>query len=365
MTTSKVAIFHSKDEPFTLGEVPLPELTGGQILVRNEYTTLCRSDLNTYSGKRFEKTPTILGHEIVGRIVKLGPGSPEKDCRGAPLRVGDRVTWAIYASHPESPFSRMGIPQKAEDLFKYGHEEATPDNHLHGGLSEYCVLRRHTPVIRVSGDLPLKLAALINCSVSTVAGAMRLAGSVKDRGVLVSGVGMLGVIACAMCRVEGAKSVLAMDIDPERLRFARKFGADRTVNLDSEASVDALMAGFGDHEPPLCAMDFSGQPETMEKSLQLLGTGGTAIWIGATFPQRDLAVNAEKVVRRVQVIKGLHNYNEEDFVKAVNFMESHHAGFPFEELVSDTFPLGQVNEAFEHAVTSNAYRVGISLNSDA
>lgn len=363
MTNSKVAIFHSKDEPFTLEEVPVPELSEGQILVRNEYTTLCRSDLNTYSGKRFEKTPTILGHEIVGRIVAMGPGARETDCRGEPLVAGDRVTWAIYASNPASRYSKMGIPQKAEDLFKYGHEQATPHNHLHGGLSEYCILRRNTPVIRVSPALPLQLAALINCSVSTVAGAMRLAGSVEGKSVLISGVGMLGVIACAMCRVEGAGSVLALDVNEERLRVARKFGADSVLNLDSEGSVENWMTHHQGSEPILCCMDFSGQPDTMETALHMLGTGGTAIWIGATYPQRDLAVNAEKIVRRVQVIKGLHNYNEADFVKAVNFMESHHPDFPFEDLVQDTFPLERVNEAFEHATATNAFRVGVSLNS--
>ena len=111
MRTSRVAVFHGQGRPFTFVDVGLPEPRVGEVLVRNEYTTLCRSDLNTYAGKRTEKTPTILGHEVVGRIERLGPGQVLRDLRGEELRVGDRVTWAIYASDPDSPLARAGIPQ--------------------------------------------------------------------------------------------------------------------------------------------------------------------------------------------------------------------------------------------------------------
>ncbi len=146
MKTSKLAVFHANGLPFTYETVPVPALREGEILIRNEYVTLCRSDLNTFSGKRMEKTPTILGHEIVGVIDDLAPGAPTRDCRGTELRRGDRVTWAIYASNPDSWMARNGIPQKGPDLFKYGHEQINPASTLHGGLAEYCVLRRHRPV---------------------------------------------------------------------------------------------------------------------------------------------------------------------------------------------------------------------------
>jgi len=176
MKTSKLAIFHGAGQPFTYETTPVPGLRDGEILVRNEYTTLCRSDLNTFTGKRVEKTPTILGHEIVGVIEAMAPSTPRKDDRGSELRVGDRVTWAIYASNPDCWLSRIGIPQKAAGPFKYGHELITPESTLHGGLAEHCLLRQHTPVIRIDEPIPLPLMALINCSVATVAGSLRLAG---------------------------------------------------------------------------------------------------------------------------------------------------------------------------------------------
>ena len=111
---SQAAVFYSSDNPIRLQQLDIPQLKHREILVRNEYTTLCRSDLNTFTGKRCEKSPTILGHEIVGRIVAFGAKAPSQDLRGNPLEIGDRVTWSIYASNPDSPLSRMGIPQKGD-----------------------------------------------------------------------------------------------------------------------------------------------------------------------------------------------------------------------------------------------------------
>ena len=363
MRTSRVAIFHGSNQPFTMETVPVPSLREGEILVRNAYTTLCRSDLNTFCGKRTEPTPTILGHEIVGVIEALGPNAPATDCRGQLLRVGDLITWAIYASDPKSDLARQGIPQKAPGLFKYGHEKIRPDNHLHGGLADYCILRRHTPVIRITARIPMPVLALLNCSVATVAGALRVAGSVAGRDVLVTGAGMLGLIACAMCRSVGARDIIAVDVCDERLDMARRFGANAMLNVSGSSSLtrERLAASAGAANVTV-ALDFSGVPETMEMILATLGIGGVAVLVGATFPQRPLALSAEQLIRNLHTVRGLHNYNEADFVAAVNFLERHHQDFPFAELVADRFELASVNEAFQCGLNSSAYRIGVRIS---
>ena len=362
MMTSKLAVFHGAGLPLTIETVPVPELREGEILIRNEYVTLCRSDLNTFAGKRMEKTPTILGHEIVGVVEAFAGGAPARDCRRVELRVGDRVTWAIYASNPDSDLARMGIPQKVPGLVKYGHECLLPDNTLHGGLAEFCVLRKNTPVIRIDGSLPLPLMALINCSVATVAGALRLAGSVRDRKVIIAGAGMLGIIASAMCACAGAKQIIALDIDHDRLATAKKFGVDFTINLKAGGQpIQQILAESIPGAAPTVALDFSGVPETMETLVSLLGIGGTLVCIGATFPQRALQINAEQLIRNLHTIKGLHNYNEQDFVTAVEFMEQNHQRFPFASLVHDRFNLEAVNEAFAYGIATSVHRVGIRI----
>ncbi|MEO1010211.1 MAG: zinc-binding dehydrogenase [Bacteroidota bacterium] len=358
MKKAKAAIFTGSGIPMSLQEIDVPELVKGQVLVRNRYTTLCRSDLNTFSGKRTEKTPTILGHEIVGTIAKLADGSPQTDTAGKELRTDDRITWAIYSSNPKSTLAKRGIPQKAPDLFKYGHEAIRGNKTLHGGLAQFTLLQPNTPILKLNDDIPDSVAALINCSVSTVAGALRLAGPLAGKNVVVSGVGMLGLVACGMAQTAGAKSVTAMDINEHRLKKAKVFGASHFFNpgVDSEES---LLRTFGRPNPFDVVLEFSGAASAMENTLKLLSIGGSAIWVGATFPQRDIQLDAEYLIRKLLTIKGLHNYNLEDFKTAVAFVSEHHSTYPFSSLVEHYGTLDKVNEAFKYGIDSNAFRVGI------
>ncbi len=360
MTTSKTAVFHQHGSPLELVEIVIPALHPNEILVRNELTTLCRSDLTTYSGKRFEPTPTILGHEIIGRIAAFGPETTRLDLRGERLQTGDRVTWAIFASDPASAMAVRGMPQKSPDRFKYGHQQLTDESSLHGGLSQYTILRPHTPIIKILESVPLQVAATINCAVATVAGALRTAGELSGRTVLVSGAGMLGVLACAMAHRSGAARVGAMDIEPSRLEIARKFGADFTVQaprgIESSQAIE-----WGDIDPIDIVIEMSGVPLAIEKTIGKLAIGGTAVLIGATYPARRIEIDAENVVRNLLSIRGLHNYNIDHFRTAVAFIERYHAELPICDLIHDHFTLDEVNEAFEYGVKTNPFRVGVHL----
>ena len=84
--------------------------------------------------------------------------------------------------------------------------------------------------------------------------------------------------------------------------------------------------------------------------MDALGIGGTAVFIGAVFAQRPLSLNAERIVRNVHTIRGLHNYNTDDFIAAVAFLEANHARYPFHQLVHEGFSLEEVDAACTRAV---------------
>ncbi|MCB9885209.1 MAG: zinc-binding dehydrogenase [Planctomycetes bacterium] len=347
--SGRVAVFSGAGVPHELRTAPLPALQRGELLVRNDFATLCGSDLHTYSGRRHERCPTILGHEVVGTLAARGPHAPERDVRGAPLRVGDRITWAVFANDPDDPRSRRGMPQKAENLFKYGHERLTADSGFHGGFGEFTVLRRHSHVARVADHVPDEAAAMINCAIATAAGALRLAGDLSQGRVLVLGAGALGLAVAAQAHAAGAAHIAVVDPSPSRCERALPFGAAcaRTA-VDPEQRYEV-------------AIDCSGAPAAMRAGLRALEVGGTAVWVGAVLPQPPVPVDAEQVVRRLLTIRGLHNYDTGDLVRAVQFTEAHHRTYPFAELVQVRFPLADLDAAFAHALATGPWRVGVAL----
>jgi len=358
---STTAIFKTSQQLLELTKLEIPPLQKGEILVCNEYTSLCKSDLHTYTGKRQEKSPTILGHETVGRIVGFGESAPTQDGRGTTLQINDRISWAIFSSDPHSVLSQKGIPQKAENLFKYGHEQLTATCTLHGGLSQYTILRPNTPIVKLDETIPVQLASIINCSVATVAGALRLAEGVEGKTLLVSGAGMLGMVACAMAKTQGATTVVALDVDKQRLAWAKAFGADIILHTSDDLD-KALKTQLGVGNPIDIVLEMSGVPDAIENTLDLLAIGGMAVWVGAVMPQRKLAISAEQIVRKLQTIRGLHNYNSDDFIAAVLFMEKYHLTFPFDKLIHDEFCLNDINEAFAYALHHNPFRVGVRIS---
>jgi alcohol dehydrogenase len=359
-TKSNAMIFEGPGRPLSARQFLRPTLGAGEMLVEVTCTTLCGSDLHTYSGRRGTPCPTILGHEIVGRVAELRPGDPPVDLHGRPLAVGDRVTWSVAASCGGCFYCQRGLPQKCERLFKYGHEKLDERHPLSGGLAEHCHLARGTSILKVPDDLADEVVCPANCATATVAAALRAAGSLSERNVLVQGCGMLGLTAAAMAAERGAREVIVCDPDASRLGWAARFGATRTVHLANPASaltdtVAQATAGRGVD----VALELSGDPAAIEAGLPLLCTGGHYVWVGAVFPTREVALSPELIVRRLLRIEGVHNYTPADLLRAVEFLDAAQSRFPFAELVTARFALADAEQAFRHAAQAHAPRVAI------
>ena len=360
MSLANLLVFNGAGEEMQLVEKELPLIGRGEILVKNLYTTICGSDLHTFCGLREEKTPTILGHEIVGEIVEVGKGHSGLDYSGKRLNSGDIVTWSIFSSDPSSEQALRGMPQKASGLFKYGHAVVTEADSFHGGLAEYCILKENTTILKIPEGIPLSVAATINCAVATVAGALRLAENVKNKRVLITGLGLLGIVCAAMCKDAGADAIHTADINVDRLAQSLCFGADTSHLLPSEGAGEpdiraAVLSGMD------IVFDMSGAADAMEAGIAALGVGGVAIWVGAVFKTRNVSINAEHVVRNLITVRGLHNYNYTDFAYAVDFMGRNHAKFPFEKIIGKEFSLAEAQSAFEYAVEHKPLRVGVRI----
>ncbi|RZL51038.1 MAG: alcohol dehydrogenase [Pedobacter sp.] len=355
MQTAQVMLFNGPDRQLEAKNFDIPSLKEGEILVENLYTTICGSDIHTFTGMRQELCPTVLGHEIVGKIIAINVQHSGTDLRGKTLAPGDRVTWTVFSSDPSSVNALAGMPQKGKGLFKYGHALATNTDALNGGLSQLCILKQHTGILKIDELIPLSVAATLNCSVATAAGALRLAGHVKGKRVLITGMGHLGITCASMCKTAGAKWVAAADVSADRLAQSAKFGVDEQFNLNN-GNETIMMSELFD-----IVIDMSGSPAAMEIGVDKLSIGGLAIWVGAVFNTRKVAINPEAIIRSLISIKGLHNYNLSDFCYAVEFMEQNWKTFPFEKIVDQEFELKKSDEAFRYAIAHKPLRVGIKI----
>jgi putative phosphonate catabolism associated alcohol dehydrogenase len=356
--TTPAAIFRGPGVPLEFRGVAVPRPRPGEILVEVVACTLCGSDLHSLHGRRTVPVPTILGHEILGRIVAFGEGAPDRDERGEPLAIGDRVTWAVVARCGECFYCRRGLPQKCERMVKYGHEAIGPGRELAGGLAGHCLLAPGTGVFKVPEGLPDSVACPANCATATVAAAIEAGGPIAGNRVLVMGAGMLGLTAASWASLEGAEAVIACDAEPSRLRLAGRFGATHRADPGSLADVIAeATEGRGVD----IALELTGAPEAIEGALQGLRIGGTLVLVGSVCPTRPVPIVPEQVVRRCLTIRGVHNYRPEHLGRALEFLDR--AGsFPFEDLVTDWRPLSALSSALESPPDPDRPRLGIRPN---
>lgn len=337
-----------------------PTLQDGAALVRIACCTLCGSDVHTYLGNRIEPTPSILGHEMVGHIAAVGGGGLH-DYRGEPLAIGDRVTWSMQVTCGDCFYCSHGVPQKCTSLFKYGHAAITETHALSGGLAEICHLRPGTTVHRVPDAIPDITASPANCATATVAGAMRLAGDMARRVVLIQGAGMLGLTAIAMADTAGADVIVALEREATRREWARRFGATEAVDPEAtgERALEAVVGRLSEGRGADVLVEVTGDPNATERGLAAVRTGGIGVLVGATYPARPVHIEAEDVVRRVLTIRGLHNYTHRDLATAVDFLTRRHTHYPFEAIVRDGFTLGTITEAFDAAINGTSARVAV------
>lgn len=345
--------------------VEQPRLQPGEVLVKILCCTICGSDLHTFQGTRSTPCPTILGHEMVGRVVDLNSDAPVFDFEGHPVEINDRITWSVAVSCKECEYCRRGLTQKCTQLFKYGHQRLTEENYLSGGLSSHCHLVKGTTIFKVPESLPDQVASPANCATATVMAAFRLAGDVQNRSVLILGAGMLGVTAAAVAHSEGADSIFVTDIDPWRLECSQEFGAQHALLANQDQTLAEQIQDRTEGRGVDFVFDMTGVPDVIESGLQTLGIGGAMILVGSVYPARDIHFSAETIVRKLLRLEGIHNYLDLDLANALDFLERYQTDYPFEKLCTQTFALDDIDAAFTESAGPRSFRVVVRPNQNS
>jgi len=338
----KAVVFMGAGNPFEEREFPVPDkLEPGAILVKTSLATVCGSDMHTWKGRRPFPSPSILGHETVGSIVRLGPGV-DNDAAGRPISEGDRVVWTIMSCCGTCFFCRIRrLPQKCLNLFKYGHVKSDQPPHFTGGFAEYVYVRPGTGIFKVPEDMADEEASPLTCAAATVTGGLDKVELHFGDNVVLQGAGMLGLYAAAIAKEQGAGNIIVIDVIPERLEMAKGFGADEILNA-KEYDDDGLVSRIKDLTEGWGAdlvVEVTGRPEVVPLGVRMLRTGGRYLLQGSLYPGDAFMIDGHDVITKCLTIAGLHNYDARHLRSALIFAYNARRKYPFKKLVGPKFPL--------------------------
>ncbi|MEE3369141.1 MAG: zinc-binding dehydrogenase [Planctomycetota bacterium] len=348
---ARAAVYPAPNQPFEIREFPLRNVAAGELLVRVTMSSICRSDIHSWQGKRPNPCPGLLGHEIIGRIEQLGSDITH-DLRGTPLEIGDRSTWTEFFHAGTDYYDAIhNLPQKALGLRKYGHESADMEPHLLGGFAEYCYVMPGTGILKLSDQLTDEEAVPLNCAAATMASVCEASHIGLGDTVVVQGLGLLGIYGVAMACARGATRVVGIDTVDARLDTARHFGATCSLNAADLSEQDLIEAVREQTRPDGAdvVLEVCGNAAVIPAGIQMLRRGGRYTTAGLVSPGATVTFDANLLVQRLVTLKGIHNYHPRHLLQAHDFVLSAQGRFPFGDLIEARFPLEQINDAFQQA----------------
>lgn len=359
---ARAAVCERPNAPFVLQEFPLRDVKPEEALVRVTMSTICRSDIHSYHGLRPNPFPGILGHEIVGELAQLG-SAIRCDLRGSPLAEGDRVTWTEYFWSDDAYFRDvLGMPQKTTVLGKYGHESSDKDPHFLGGFGQYCYLVPQTGILKLPPEISDREAAPLNCGVATMISVCAASQIEIGDVVVVQGLGLLGLYACAIAQSLGARLVIGLDTMPARLRLASRFGAGEVFNVaeTSDAELVVQVRRLTASRGADVVIEACGHPSVVPLGVDMLRIGGRYTLAGLVNPGSTFQLDGNDLIRKWITVRGIHNYHPRHLIQALDFVVAQRARFPFVELVDAVFPLERIDEAFAQAGARTVLRAAIT-----
>ncbi len=308
------AIQISHNQEYNVIELERPAAPqAGELLLKIQYVGFCGSDINTFMGRNsMALNPVIPGHEIGAVIEAVGAGVPEN------LKPGMVVTCNPYTNCGNCASCRNGRVNACQ------HNE-TLGVQRNGAMREYIALPWQK--IIPAGELSTKTCALIEPMSVGFHAVNR--GQVTDIDVvMVIGCGMVGLGAIVRAALRGA-TVIAADIDDEKLSLAKQLGATYAVNTKTEdvhQRLAELTSGFG----PDVVIEAVGSVPTYQLAVNEVAFTGRVVCIG--YAKSEVLLQTKFFVQKELDIRGSRNAMPEDFRAVIHYLER--GTCPTEELIT-------------------------------
>ncbi|MBA3372097.1 MAG: S-(hydroxymethyl)mycothiol dehydrogenase [Actinomycetota bacterium] len=342
---SQGVVARSKGEPVGLETIRIPDPAAGEAVVRVQACGVCHTDLHYRDGAITDDYPFLLGHEAAGVVEEIGDGVDG-------LAVGDYVVLAWRAPCGTCRSCTRGRPWYCFDSRNAAQPMTLADGTPLSPALGIGAFTEHTLVaagqaVRVDPAAQPEAAGLIGCGVMAGWGAAVNTGGVR-RGdtVAVFGCGGVGDAAIAGAVMAGARKVIAVDLDPRKLRWASEFGATDVINAREQDPVEAireLTDGFGVD----VAIEAVGLPQTYRQAFDARDLAGTLVQVGVPDPSMQIELPMIDLFGKGGALKSSW-YGDclpgRDFPLLVDaYLRGQ---LDLDRFVSETIGLGDVEEAF-------------------
>lgn len=295
-------------------DMPEPQMGDNEVLLKMRYVGFCGSDLNTFrGGNPMVKMPVVPGHEVGAEIVKVGKNVPEG------LKPGMTVTVNPYTNCGKCASCRNGRVNACQ------HNE-TLGVQRWGAMCEYLSLPWEKVI--PAGQLTPRTCALIE-PMSVGFHAVSRAQVTDIDVVMVIGCGMVGMGAVVRSAQRGA-TVIAADIDDEKLALAKEMGASYTINTkteDAHARLLEMTSGFG----PDVVIEAVGSIPTYQMAIDEVAFTGRVICIG--YAKSEVSFQTKYFVQKELDIRGSRNAQPSDFRAVIHYLER--GTCPVDRLISN------------------------------
>ena len=364
--TARVAMLTAL-EHYDIKEFPIPPVGDDDILVKVEGCGICGTDAHEFKRDPFSLIPVALGHEGTGEIVAMGK-NVKTDTAGKPVKIGDKVvTCMIFKDDPDITMYDLN-KKNVGGADVYG---LLPDDdiHLNGWFSDYIYIRGGSfgsTFFNVS-DLDLDSRILIEPSAVLVHAVERA----KTTGILrftsrvvVQGCGPIGLICIAVLRTMGIENICAVDGEQKRLDFAKRMGASMTVNFKDHKGIEALAGAvkdaFGGHLADF-AFQCTGSPVAHSNIYKFIRNGGGLCELGFFINGGDATINPHFDICSKEITTvGSWVYTLRDYATTFDFLKrAKGIGLPMSDLITDRFPLEEINEAHKTNLAMTGLKIAI------
>ncbi|MEA4919770.1 MAG: L-threonine 3-dehydrogenase [Clostridiaceae bacterium] len=322
-----------------LTQVPVPTPGPGEVLIKIRKTAICGTDVHIYKWDDWSQKnlnpPLVVGHEYVGEVAELGAGVEG-------LKIGQRVSGEGHIVCGHCYNCRTGNGQWCRNTKGVGVNRD-------GAFAEYLCIPA-TNVITIEDDLPDDIVSFFDAFGNATHTA--LMWELVAKNVLITGAGPIGMMAAAIAKYAGARSVTITDVNEYRLGLAKKLGATRPVNVAKEKLED-VMVELGCPEGFDVGLEMSGSGAALNQLLKSMMFGGKVSLLGIAGP--DTKIDWNDIIFKGLRIQGI--YGRKMFETWYQMKAMVQGGLDLTPMVTHRFNYRDFEKGFEAMISGNSGKV--------